>query len=207
MEEWRDIEGYEGLYQVSNEGRVKSLQREITYKDGRKKIIRERILHNFLNDLGYYHVMLSKNSVTKRYKVHRLVAKAFIPNPDNLPVINHKDECKTNNVVCFNPDGSIDTESTNLEWCTQGYNVRYGTMIERGRQAQLNRKDTSKEVEQYNLDGDLVETFESVSEVERKYPQFKKSSVARCCRGGQFLNDKWQTITNYRGYIWKYKNV
>ena len=194
MEIWRDIEGYEGLYQVSNEGRVKSLQREILYKDGRKKVLEEKILRNFISDLGYYHVMLSKNGVPKRYKVHRLVAKAFIPNPDNLPIINHKDENPKNNVV------------DNLEWCTQGYNVRYGTMIERGRQTQFNREDLSKEVEQYTLDGDLVETFKSASEVERKNPQFKTASVARCCRGGQILNGKWQTITSYKGYIWKYKN-
>ena len=183
MEIWKDIEGYEGLYQVSNEGRVKSLQREIVYKDGRKKVLEEKILHNLLSDLGYYHVMLSKNCVPKRYKVHRLVAKAFIANPNNLPVINHKDECKTNNFV------------ENLEWCTQGYNVRYGTRIERGRQKQLNREDLSKEVEQYTLNGDLVKTFKSVREVERKNPQFKKSSIARCCR-----NNK-----SYKCYIWKYK--
>lgn len=194
MEQWRDIEGYEGLYQVSNEGRVKSLQREITYKDGRKKTLPEKILHNFLSDLGYYHVGLSKNGIPKRYKVHRLVAKAFIPNPDNLPVINHRDENPRNNVV------------ENLEWCTQGYNIRYGTMIERGRQTQFNRSDMSKEVEQYTLDGVLVEEYKSVSEVEREHPQFNKGSVARCCRGGQMLNGKWQTITSYKGYIWKYKN-
>ena len=194
MEEWKDIKGYEGLYQISNEGRVKSLQREIVYKDGRKKVLEEKILHNFLSDLGYYHVMLSKDGVSKRYKVHRLVAKAFIPNPNNLPIINHKDENPKNNVV------------DNLEWCTQGYNVRYGTMIERGRQTQFNREDLSKEVEQYTLDGDLVETFKSASEIERKYPQFKTASVARCCRGGQILNGKWQTITSYKGYMWKYKN-
>lgn len=194
MEEWMNIEGYEGLYQVSNEGRVKSLQREIVYKDGRKKVLEEKILRNILSDLGYYHVMLSKDGVPKRYKVHRLVAKAFIPNPNNLPIINHKDENPKNNVV------------DNLEWCTQGYNVRYGTMIERGRQTQFNREDLSKEVEQYTLDGDLVETFKSASEIERKYPQFKTASVARCCRGGQILNGKWQTITSYKGYMWKYKN-
>ena len=194
MEEWMDIEGYEGLYQVSNEGRIKSLHREIIYKDGRKKVLEERILHNFLSDLGYYHVMLSKDGVPKRYKVHRLVAKAFIPNPMNLPIINHKDECKTNNVV------------ENLEWCDQNYNIHYGTMIDRGKEKQLNRSDLSKEVEQYNLDGDLVETFKSASEIERKYPQFKTASVARCCRGGQILNGKWQTITSYKGYMWKYKN-
>ena len=182
MEEWMNIEGYEGLYQVSNEGRVKSLQREIVYKDGRKKVLEEKILHNFLSDLGYYHVMLSKDGMSKRYKVHRLVAKAFIPNPNNLPIINHKDENPKNNVA------------DNLEWCTQGYNVRYGTMIERGRQTQFNREDLSKEVEQYTLDGDLVETFKSASEIERKNPQFKTSSVTRCCR-----NNK-----TYKGYIWKY---
>lgn len=194
METWRDIEGYEGLYQVSNEGRIKSLQREIVYKDGRKKILKEKILHNFLSDLGYCHVMLSKNGVPKRYKVHRLVAKAFIPNPNNLPIINHKDENPKNNSV------------ENLEWCDQKYNVNYGTMIERGREKQLNRKDLSKEVEQYTLDGILIETFKSASEVERKLPQFKATSITRCCRGGQYLNGKWKTINNYKGYIWKYKN-
>lgn len=183
MEIWKDIEGYEGLYQVSNEGRVKSLQREIVYKDGRKKVLEEKILHNLLSDLGYYHVILSKNGVPKRYKVHRLVAKAFIANPNNLPVINHKDENPKNNVV------------ENLEWCTQGYNVRYGTMIERGRQTQFNREDLSKEVEQYTLNGDLVETFKSASEVERKNPQFKTSSITRCCRNNKV----------YKWYIWKYK--
>lgn len=183
MEEWRYIEGYEGLYQVSNEGRIKSLNREIVYKDGRKKILPEKILHNFLSDLGYYHVMLSKNGIPKRYKVHRLVAKAFIPNPNDLPIINHKDENPKNNTV------------ENLEWCTQDYNIHYGTMIERGREKQINRSDLSKEVKQYTLDGALVGEYKSASEVERKHPQFKTSSVTRCCRNNQI----------YKGYIWKYK--
>lgn len=194
VENWRDIEGYEGSYQVSDCGRVKSLQRKITYKDGREKVLQEKILHNFLSDLGYYHVMLSKNGTPKRYKVHRLVAKAFIPNPNELPIINHRDECKTNNVV------------ENLEWCDQNYNIHYGTMIDRGKEKQLNRSDLSKEVEQYTLDGKLVGTFKSASEVEREYPQFKTASISRCCRGGQILNGKWQTITTYKGYMWKYKN-
>lgn len=183
MEEWKDIEGYEGLYQVSNEGRVKSLHREIIYKDGRKKTIPEKILHNLLSDLGYYHVMLSKNGIPKRYKVHRLVAKAFIPNPNNLLIINHKDENPKNNAV------------NNLEWCTQGYNVRYGTMIERSRKTQLNREDLSKKVGQYTLDGCLLETFKSASEVERICPHFKTSSITRCCRNNH----------TYKGYIWRYE--
>lgn len=194
MEYWRNIEGYEGLYQVSNLGRVKSLGRVSVYKDGRKKVLHERILHNFLSDQGYYHVMLCKNGETKRFKVHRLVAMAFIANPDNLPVVNHKDENPQNNVV------------ENLEWCTQAYNVRYGTMIERGRMKQFNRSDLSKKVAQYTSDGELVDTFNSVSEVERMYPQFRTESVSRCCRGGQILKGKWQPVTAYKGYIWKYIN-
>lgn len=195
MEEWRDIKGYEGQYQVSSEGRVKSLQREIVYKDGRKKYIREKVLHNIISDLGYYHVCLSKNGTPKRYKVHRLVAEAFIPNPNNFFIINHKDEDPKNNFV------------ENLEWCDQKYNVNYGTAIERSRQKQINRADISKEVGQYSLNGDLIETFKSASEVERKYHQFKTSSITRCCRGGQVLNGKWQIITSYKGYIWKYLSI
>lgn len=183
MEEWKDIEGYEGLYQVSNEGRVKSLHREIIYKDGRKKTLSEKILHNLLSDLGYYHVMLSKNGIPKRYKVHRLVAKAFIPNPDNLPIINHRDESPKNNVV------------ENLEWCTQGYNIHYGTMIERGRLKQQNRVDLSKKVLQFNTDGELVSEYQSASEVERINPQFKTSSITRCCRNNH----------TYKGFIWRYE--
>jgi hypothetical protein len=196
MEQWKDIEGYEGLYQVSNEGRVKSLHREIIYKDGRKKVLEEKILHNFLSDLGYCHVMLSKDGVPNRYKVHRLVAKAFIPNPMNLPIINHKDECKTNNSV------------VNLEWCDQNYNIHYGTMIERGREKQLNREDKSKQLDKIDkITGEVLESFKSASEVERKYSQFKATSVSRCCRGGQYLNGKWQTITEYKDFMWKYKKA
>ena len=194
MEQWRNIEEYEGLYQVSDEGRVKSLHREIVYKDGRKKVIEERILHNILSDLGYYHVMLSKDGSPKRYKVHRLVAKAFIPNPNNLPIINHKDENPKNNLV------------ENLEWCDQNYNVHYGTMIERGRKKQLNREDKSKPLDKIDMTtGEILESFKSASEVERNNPQFKTSSVSRCCRGGQYLNGKWQTISDYKGFMWKYK--
>lgn len=193
MEEWKDIEGYEGLYQVSNYGRVKSLERTIVYKDGRKKVIKEKVLHNFHNELGYCHVMLSKNGKLKRTKVHRLVAKAFIPNPNNYPIINHKDENPSNNIV------------ENLEWCTYYYNTHYGTMIERVKQKLLNRVDLSKKVYQYSMDGELIESFSSTSEVERKYPQFKQKSVSRCCLGGQMLNGKWQTITQYKGYRWSYE--
>ena len=107
-EEWRDIEGYEGLYQVSNLGRVRSLNCR-----GHKGCI--GILTPRLDGKGYEMVALYKEGKARNTKVHRLVAQAFIPNPNNYPQVNHKDENKTNNIV------------ENLEWCTGKYNSNYGT--------------------------------------------------------------------------------
>lgn len=111
MEEWRDIQGYEGLYQVSSCGRVKTLNY--------KRTGQERIMKQVTNSGGYKFVNLYKNGEKKYYQVHRLVATAFIDNPNNYPCVNHKDECKYNNFV------------ENLEFCTHEYNVNYGTRTER----------------------------------------------------------------------------
>lgn len=105
-EEWRDIEGYEGSYSVSNLGRVKSLKRPWRKKD--------RILNPSTDNYGYPIVSIKGKTKT----VHRLVAKAFIPNPLNLPEVNHKDEVKTNN------------KAENLEWCTTQYNLTYGSRLD-----------------------------------------------------------------------------
>lgn len=105
---WKDIKGYEGLYQVSNLGRVKSKHRGS-----------ESILKSIINSRGYMHVCLCKNSTRKWFKVHRLVALHFLDNPENKPEVNHIDEDKRNNMV------------SNLEWCTTNYNVNYGTRTER----------------------------------------------------------------------------
>ena len=102
MEEWRAVPGYEGLYEVSNKGNVKSL-------------IKNKIIKGFINRCGYILVGLSKNGIRKKITIHRLVAQVFIENPDNLPEVNHKDEDKANN--------SVD----NLEWCDRKYNNNYGT--------------------------------------------------------------------------------
>lgn len=114
-EEWREIEGYEGLYQVSNLGRVKSLARVVMRINGVLLSVKERILKFRLDNGGYVRVCLSKDGVEIGYSVHRLVAMAFIDNPLNLPEVNHKDENKKNN--------SVD----NLEWCTSLYNNNYGS--------------------------------------------------------------------------------
>ena len=105
MEEWRDIKGYEGLYMVSNLGKVKSLNYRRTGK--------EKILKGVDNGHGYLYVNLFKDGKGKQCRINRLVAQAFISNPDNLPEVNHKDENRTNNCA------------ENLEWCSRQYNIEY----------------------------------------------------------------------------------
>ena len=107
---WKDIEGYENKYQISNLGRVKALDYRRTKKE---KILDSR------NNKGYKAIALWNNSKRKVFLIHRLVANAFIPNPNKFPQINHKDENKLNNCV------------DNLEWCTQFYNNIYGTRLQR----------------------------------------------------------------------------
>jgi len=113
IEEWKDIKGYEGYYQVSNLGRVRSMPRTIHRKKFGNVYVKCHILKS-TESFGYKYVSLCKGS-QKRLRIHRLVAEAFIPNPDNLPQVNHKDEDKSNN------------RADNLEWCTQEYNQSYGT--------------------------------------------------------------------------------
>lgn len=103
---FKDVVGYEGLYQVSNLGRVRS-----SYSG--------KILRSATKKRGYQYVNLYKDKISKMHQVHRLVAMTFIPNPNNLPIVNHKDEDPTNNNV------------ENLEWCTHTYNINYGTARQR----------------------------------------------------------------------------
>lgn len=134
MEEiWKDVPGYEGIYIVSSFGRIRNLVSGKFIKSSQK------------ND-GYCRVCLSKNGCGKCINIHRLVAQVFIPNPDNLPQVNHRDEDKTNNVA------------DNLEWCDAKYNINYGTSQQRriltninsGKYTGLTRKEYKKEYYQYN---------------------------------------------------------
>lgn len=145
---WKSIENYDGLYEVSNFGCVRSLDR-IVFQQGRNQVYRGTIMTPFKNNRGYYCIRLSKENKKKTFSVHRLVAKAFIPNPKNYPCVNHKDENPQNNNV------------QNLEWCTNEYNVNYGTATYR-RAIKM-----GKCVAQYNKNGKLVSTFYSVNEAER----------------------------------------
>lgn len=134
VEEWRDIVGYEGKYQVSNLGNVRSIDHIVVCRGKHGAIVHRhvkgKLLKQQLNLQGYYIVGLQPldKSKSKETLVSRMVAKAFIPNPDNLPCVNHKDENPKNNRV------------DNLEWCTQEYNNQYGTIRERHRQMMLGKK-------------------------------------------------------------------
>lgn len=148
VEKFKPVQGYAGIYEISNLGRVKSLSRVIERKDGNTRVTEDRIILPFTTKAGYSQIVLCKDGVRKKHYIHRLVALAFIPNDNPIEkiVVNHKDENpKNNNVV-------------NLEWCTQRYNMRYGKM-----QAKLVKIDV------IDSKGDVVEVVEGIRECERKY--------------------------------------
>ena len=175
-----DSEIYEGLYKVSNLGKILSLNYKRTGK--------LELLKPFQEKNGYLKVILCKNKKTKTCLVHRLVAETFLENPENKPQVNHKDEDKTNNFVFLNEDGSVDKEKSNLEWNTPKENSNHGTRTERSAKA------LSKPVLQFTLDGHLIREWSSTMECERN--GFHFGNVAACCRGKK---------PQYKGFKWKYK--
>lgn len=171
---WKDIKGYEGKYQVSNLGNVKS----ITRKDSRGNTVNGRIMKQETTKLGYKRVQLLNGSrKDKAHKlVHRLVAEAFIQNINNYSCINHINEDKTDNRV------------ENLEWCDHQYNNTYGNRIEKM------TKKHFKPVEQYDLNMNLICVYASLAEAGEKTNTFP-SAISCCCNG------KYKTAG---GSIWKY---
>ena len=175
MEEvWRAVKGYEGLYEVSNLGRVRSKDRLVKHigiflREAKGKVIKENT-----SSTGHYSsVGLHRNGKTKHFKVHRLVAIAFIPNVHGYSDINHKDENKQNNCV------------DNLEWCCKSYNENYGT--KRTRQSQSTdweafRKKVSKPLYQKTLDGKIVRRWDSIAQVHRTLG-YSSGNISMCCNG------------------------
>lgn len=161
------IEGYEN-YEVTTTGEV------INTKTGR--------VLKLTNRHGYLFASLWKNNKQYNRAVHRLVAEAFIPNPDNLPQVNHKDENKTNNCV------------ENLEWCTAEYNTNYGTRNERSAKTKTGVFNTkiSKKVCQYTVNGQFIMEWDSLSEIQRQL-HFNESLISRCCNNKckQAYGFKW----------------
>ena len=167
MEEWKDISGYEGLYQVSNHGRVKSFRRKEPH-----------LLSTCVGKHGYRVVLLyNGNGQRKNERVHRLVAQAFIPNPNGYPYINHKDEDRTNNHV------------DNLEWCTAEYNINYGTCKERI------SLSNGIHILKYDLDGNFICEYQTMTEAER-FEGIDHANICMCCKG---------KISHCNNYIWIYK--
>ena len=171
MEEWRDIKGYEGYYQISNFGRVKSLSRDV----GSNRCKKETIMKTSLDKDGYENLVLRKNGKQRHFRVNRLVAKAFLENPNNYPQVNHKDEDKTNNNV------------NNLEWCSAKYNVNYGSRTEKA----------SKKV----ICVTTGKIFKSIAEAS-KYYNLKGNHISACCKGKLKSCGK-HPITGEK-LVWKY---
>lgn len=178
-EEWRDIEGYEGLYQVSNLGRIKSLERIDNYN----RLVKEQILKPIANR-GYLRVCLYKDGKQKKISVHRIVAENFLENPHNYPQVNHKDENKSNNCV------------ENLEWCTAKYNSNYGTKNERVAASNTNGKCSKPLLQIDKNTNEVIAEFPSTMEVKRQLG-FCRVAVSECCTG---------KLKSAYGFKWKFKN-
>jgi hypothetical protein len=176
METWKPIQGYEGLYEVSNQGRVRGVKRTVIKKNGVPFTAKECILTLHKTKKGYLIADLWKDNKEKRLYVHRLVAMAFIPNPYGYKEVNHKDENKENNTI------------DNLEWSSRLENVRHGTGIKRGG---ISR---SKKVYQYDKDGNFIKEWASTRACEIE--GYDHTSVSDCCRG---------KIKTHHGYKWSYE--
>ena len=177
-EKWKDVLDYEGLYMVSNLGRVKHLPRTSGGGFG-SRYIGEYLLKPKLEYNGYLRVGLSRNYKMRYVSVHRIVAQSFISNPYNYPVINHKNENKQDNRV------------ENLEWCTSKYNSNYGTSIDRRRKAQ------SKKVYQYALNGSYMAEFQSATEAAKEVGG-SRSGIALACEG---------KIRYAYNFMWSYRKI
>lgn len=159
MEEWKSITGYEGLYEVSSYGRVRSVDRYVKSKSKSYRLHKGKVLICSITKYGYVRCNIKVNGVTRSYFVHRLVAEVFIPNPYNLPQVNHKDEDKTNNMV------------DNLEWCDSKYNMSYGTrqerfrntMLENGHWSGLGKEEYIKKYKEENKER-MMKYFQDYSE-------------------------------------------
>lgn len=184
---WKDIPGFEGVYQASNKGRIKSVSRI----DLGGRVWKERLLSIITDKLGYKRVGLHHGDYHKNRPVHRLVAMAFIPNPNNYPQINHKDENPGNNNV------------ENLEWCDYLYNRNYGHRNEKAARSQSLRlkgwmphPEYMKAVQKIDLHtGDVIACYVSASEAARQCG-LRESKISLVCNGKRHTTG---------GYKWRYK--
>lgn len=181
MEIWKDVVGYEGYYQVSNFGNIRSVDRVI-YSDklhiGTKRELKSKMLKPYVNSHGYLALTLTKNSNEKSVRVHRLVAEAFIKNPNNYDQINHIDGNKTNNKV------------ENLEWCNNQHNVNHA--YKNGL-----TKHYTRSIKQYDLKGNYIQTFESIAKACEEV-NGNRANITKCAKG--YINSAY-------GYKWRYEEL
>ena len=198
---WKPVVGYEELYEVSNFGRVRSLDRI----DSNNHPLKGVILKPYISNSGYLLVGLYKQQKRDRKLLHRLVAEAFIPNPDNKPEIDHINTIKTDNTVFLNEDGSINYEKTNLRWTTRKENINNpltktkmrinARKPSKGKYGKKHHR--SKPIIQYDKEGNFIKEWECANDVERVLGISNKH-IGSVCLGKR---------KSCGGYIWKYKNA
>jgi hypothetical protein len=190
MENWKKIVGYEGLYEVSDLGNVRSLDKVVPKWDG-FRLLKGRVLKKKLTQFGYHSVALTKNGKPKHYFVHRLVATCFIDNPDTKTKtqVNHIDGNKTNNAV------------DNLEWVSASENIKHAfkTGLKSVQQSQIDTirtlgKNSNKKVLQMDLDGNVVKEWNSMTDASKTL-KINLSCISMCCKG---------TRKKAGGFAWKY---
>ena len=187
LEIWRPVKGYEGYYEVSNFGRVRSIDRYVDCSDGTTHFIKGKLLNGKIERTGYIRITLTKYGIPKAFKAHRLVVWAF---PEICgewfegAQVNHKNEIISDN------------RAENLEVCTAKYNSNYGTHSQRCAEKLKNRKDTSKPVLQFDMEGNFIKEWESVNEIERA--GFNRNNVKDVLH-----NRKWRKSAS--GYKWVFK--
>ena len=198
VEEWKLIKNC-SYYLVSNKGRVKSLDKTVSFNNHGTMcsyVKKGRILKPSLLKQGYLAVSIFYDDIPEKKlcKIHRLVAETFIPNPKNLPYINHKDEVKTNNNV------------DNLEWCSPKYNSNYSDTGRKAGDKMFNRPDTSKPVLQFDMEDNFIAEYPSINEAERQ-TGVCETCIINFCRGyyTNYKNGKKVNVNHAGGYKWKYK--
>lgn len=182
----KPVVGYEGYYEVDQFGRVFGLDRIVTVVDGKRtyeKPLSGKQMKQSMHDKGYKTVSLTKDGKTKMMFVHRIVAEAFLPNPDNMPMVNHKDEDKTNNFI------------ENLEWCTAAYNRTYGKAVEK-QAKKLRGRESKKRVAviQRSLDGEFMNWHSSIKEAAESV-NGASGAISAVCKGKRKMA---------YGYMWEY---
>lgn len=186
MEVWEPVVGYEGFYEVSNQGRVRGVEREVYHGNGTYRRQPSKILRANPEGGGYLQVGLYKDGTMVKRKIHRLVAIAFLDNAQNLPEVNHVDENKRNNTL------------SNLEWCTRKENENHGTKRARAAAsmdyAALAQK-LSKRVAQYSTDGTLIKVWDSLKAIHLALG-YSQGNISMCCNG--------KHKNGLYGFVWRH---